>query len=80
VLLPEQKEKGYGVFSHFVQSIANVKAGWRLSFSAGAEASPHHCLHSPAGAKASPSAAEWIALNDLCLGQVTELQLSPHVG
>lgn len=41
VLLREQKEKGYGFFSHFMQSIASVEAGWRLSFSAGAEASPH---------------------------------------
>lgn len=41
VLLPKQEEKGYGLFSHFMWSIASVEAGWRLSFSAGAEASPH---------------------------------------
>lgn len=40
-LLPEQKEKVYGLFSHFLQSITSVEAGWRLSFSDGAEASPH---------------------------------------
>ena len=36
-------------------------------------------LTSPAGAKASQSATGWVALSDLCLEQVTELQPSPYV-
>lgn len=37
-------------------------------------------LTSPAGAKASQSAPAWLALSDLCLEQVRELQPLRHVG
>lgn len=76
VQLSEQKEKVYGFCSLFMQPIARVQAGWRLAFSASAEAFPHLSCWG----QGNLICTRWAALSDPCLEQVTELQSAPHVG